>query len=61
MDRTGRVWYHGGDPREIWKGDDTMFGEKKENRFVKLSREGVKDVACMQVVVDTWTGSQYLF
>ncbi|MDB7858136.1 DUF6440 family protein, partial [Intestinimonas butyriciproducens] len=52
---------HGGDPREIWKGDDTMFGEKKENRFVKLSIEGVKDVACMQVVVDTWTGIQYLF
>ena len=21
----------------------------------------VKDVACMQVVVDTWTGIQYLF
>ncbi|MFQ8759339.1 MAG: DUF6440 family protein [Intestinimonas sp.] len=38
-----------------------MFGEKKENRFVKLSIEGVKDVACMQVVVDTWTGIQYLF
>ena len=38
-----------------------MFGEKKENRFVKLSIEGAKDVACMQVVVDTWTGIQYLF
>ena len=30
MDRTGRVWYHGGDPREIWKGDDTIDVYKRQ-------------------------------